>query len=59
MSKFFRFFAEVKAELWKVVWPTRTQTIQYTLVVIVFSVLMAAILGAADLGLLRLFEKLV
>ncbi len=55
----FSFFGEVKTELSKVVWPTRAQTIQYTLMVIVISVLVAVILGAADLGLLKLFEKLI
>ena len=43
----------------KVVWPTRKQTLQYTLMVIVFSVVMALFLGAADYGLLKLFEKVV
>lgn len=43
----------------KVVWPTRRQTIVYTAMVIVFSLAVAVILGAADYGLLKLFEKAV
>ena len=53
------FLVEVKNELTKVVWPNRSQTIQYTLVVILFSVGIAAFLGAADYGLFRIFEKIV
>jgi len=55
----FQFLSEVKTELMKVVWPTRSQTTQYTVTVIVFSVAMAIVLGLSDLGLITLFEKLV
>ncbi len=59
MTKVFQFFQEVKTELYKVVWPTRQEAIRYTLTVIVFSLVIAAILGAADYGLLKGFERLV
>lgn len=59
MRKIVNFFKEVYGELQKVVWPSRTQTIRYTATVIIFSVVVAAILGAADYGLLKLFEKVV
>ncbi len=55
----FSFLNEVRAELQKVVWPTRTQTLQYTAAIILFSLVMALVLGAADLGLLQVFEKLI
>ncbi|MDE2311630.1 MAG: preprotein translocase subunit SecE [Patescibacteria group bacterium] len=55
----FQFFSEVRTELSKVVWPTRAETVKYTLIVIVFSLIIAAILGAFDYGLLRLFEALI
>ena len=42
------FFKETKAELKKVNWPTRDQTIQYTLVVIGVSAAVMAFLGLAD-----------
>ena len=53
----FQFFKEVKNELTKVIWPTRRETINYTLTVVIFSLVVAAILGLADYGFLRLFEK--
>ena len=55
----FKFLGEVRNELAKVVWPTRAETIQYTLIVIVFSVVVAFVLGAFDYGLLKLFERLL
>lgn len=59
MSRIIDFFKGAKAELFKVVWPTRAETLRYTATVIVFSIAVAAILGAADYGLLKLFEKLI
>ncbi len=63
MSRFFygivQFFRDVKSELFKVVWPSRKETIRYTATVIVFSLIIAAILGAADYGLLTIFQKLI
>ena len=57
--KIFEFFGEVKSELFKVVWPTKAETFRYTLTVIVFSILVALILGAFDYLLLRIFEAIV
>lgn len=54
-----RFFVEVKNELQKVVWPTRGETARYTATVIAFSLVVAAILGAADYLLLKIFELLL
>ena len=59
MSRVIQFFKDVKSELFKVVWPSRQDTIRYTATVIVFSIVVALILGAADLGLLKLFKLLV
>ena len=59
MRKITGFFKDVYSEMQKVVWPTRKQTLFYTIQVIVFCVLVAVILGAADFGLLKLFEKIV
>jgi len=50
---------EVKTELQKVIWPTKQETLKYTLVVIAFSLGVALILGAADYGLFRLFSKII
>ncbi len=46
-----KYFIEAKAELKKVVWPTRKETIQYTLVVIGVSLGVALFLSAVDYGL--------
>ncbi len=42
------YFKEVKVEMSKVKWPTKNQTINYTLVVIGVSIAVAAFLGALD-----------
>lgn len=42
------YLTEVKQELAKVTWPTRQQTIELTMVVIVISAIIAAFMGAAD-----------
>ena len=55
----FQFLGEVKTELAKVVWPSQKQTIQYTLTVIVFSVVIALIMGAFDYLLLRIFTAIL
>lgn len=43
-----RFFNEVIAELKKVTWPTRDETIKLTAVVIVISVVVGAFIGGLD-----------
>jgi preprotein translocase subunit SecE len=59
MTNPIQFLKEVRAELAKVVWPSRRDVIKITGTVIAFSLLMAAILGAADYGLTTAIEKLV
>ena len=59
MNKITGFLKNVYGELIKVVWLSKADTIRYTLTVIIFSVVTAVILGAADLGLLTLFEKIL
>ncbi len=59
MGKIVQFFKDVKSELFKVIWPTRKDTIRYTITVIIFSVVVAVLLGAADYGLLRGFESIL
>jgi len=50
MDKIIQFLKEVRVELAKVSWPTRNQTVLYTLVVIGISLFMAAFLGLMDFG---------
>lgn len=47
---------EAKAELTKVVWPTRREAIRITLGVIALCLAVAAFLGAVDYGLTKLVE---
>ena len=47
----FAYLKEVRAELKEVSWPTRAQTISYTVVVIVISAVVAVFLGSVDFGL--------
>jgi preprotein translocase subunit SecE len=58
MSKVTEYIKETKVELKNVVWPTRAQTILYTIIVIILSVVIAYLLGFFDflfsLGLERL-----
>lgn len=46
-----RFFKEIYSELKKVTWPTRKDLVSYTLAVIVFILIMAAITYGIDLVL--------
>lgn len=49
MGKIFGFFKECGAELRKVVWPTRDDVISSVKVVVVSTVIIAAILGVLDI----------
>lgn len=59
MRKIIQFFRDVRAEMTKVIWPNRYDTVRYTVSIIVFSLVIAAILGAADFGLLKGFQELI
>ncbi len=48
MDKITQFLKDARAELLKVNWPTKEQTINYTLVVIGISVATAIFLGSLD-----------
>ena len=47
-SRFALFVRQVIAELRKVIWPTRRELIAYTVVVVVFVVVMAGIIAGLD-----------
>ena len=59
MAKVFQFFKESRAELKKVVWPTKDDVISSIKVVLVSTVIVAVILGALDLGFTQLFRLLM
>jgi preprotein translocase subunit SecE len=56
MAKVFQFFKESRAELKKVVWPTRDDVISSIKVVIISTIIVALILGLLDLGFTELFR---
>ncbi len=58
-TKIIVFLKEVKTEMKKVNWPTRQETIRYTLIVIGVSVVVAAFLGSLDLIFTFLLNKFV
>lgn len=53
LARFRLFLRQVMAELRKVIWPTRSELINYTAVVLVFVVIMALILAAYDFAFAR------
>jgi len=58
-SKIVTFLKEVRLEMKKVNWPTRSQTLRYTLIVIGVSAAVAAFLGALDFIFTTLLNKFV
>ncbi len=50
------FFKEVRVELKKVTWPTRSDVVKYTIVVIAVSALVGLYLGALDLIFAKAIE---
>lgn len=55
MSKLSEYLKETKGELKHVTWPAKKQAVLFTVVIVVFSVVVAAFLGAFDL----LFTKIL
>jgi len=51
-----KYFSEAKTELKKVAWPTRKETLNYTLIVIGVCLGLAIFLGAVDFGLSKALE---
>ena len=56
---FGKFFRGVKAELRKVVWPTKKELINYTIVVFIVTVFIAALIGVVDAIFAQLFNMLM
>ena len=56
MAKVVQFFKESRAELKKVVWPTRDDVVSSIKVVIISTIIVALILGLLDLGFTELFR---
>ena len=59
IKKLGNYLKESKDEMKKVVWPTRTQTTRYTIMVIGVTVVVAAFLGALDFLFTFIMDKLI
>lgn len=59
MSKVIQFFRESKAELKKVVWPTKDDVISSIKVVVISTIVMAVVLGLLDISFTALFRMLM
>ena len=59
MTKLIAFLKDVKIELSRVNWPTREQTVQYSLVVIGVSLVFALYLGGLDALFSLILNKLL
>jgi len=59
MSKVSTFLRDVRAELAKVSWPGRSQTIRFTLIVVGLSLALAIYLGALDFLFGFLLQKFI
>ncbi len=54
-----QFLTEVRAEMRKVVWPTRQEVVSYTIVVLVTVILMGGLVYFADIIFTKLVEKFI
>ena len=59
MAKIFQFFKESRAELKKVVWPTKADVHSSIKVVIISTIIVAVLLGLLDLGFSELFRLIL
>ena len=59
MSKIIEYLKETKTELKHVIWPKRSQTLYYTLIIIVLSVIVAYYLGIFDFIFSKGLEKVI
>lgn len=53
------FLQESRQEFKRVNWPTREETIRYTLFVVGFSLGLALFLGVLDYGFVQILEKII
>ncbi len=59
LSKITTFLKEVKMEIKKVNWPTKKETLRYTLIVIIVSIMVAVVLGSLDYIFTIFLEKFI
>ena len=59
ISRIKSFLQESRQEVKKVNWPTRAETLRYTIFVVVLSIVLALFLGALDFGFLQGLERII
>ncbi len=59
MIKILDFFSEVKAEIYKITWPGREELIGTIIIVCLFTLAFAVILGGMDAGFSTLLKKII
>lgn len=59
MTKFGQFIRESKAELKKVVWPTKDDVLSSIKVVVISTIIMSVILGLLDWGFTEAFRAVM
>ena len=55
--RIFKFIKEVRSELKKVIWPTRKQLVNYTISVLLISLIMGSMIWIADAVLLKVIQN--
>lgn len=58
-SSVVKYFREAYSELKKVTWPSRKDTVMYSSIVLILSLIMAVVIGGLDLGLSKGLEYLI
>ena len=53
------YIKDVKAETKKIKWPTKKQVINYTIIIVVLSLILAAYIGALDALFAKLLSKII
>jgi len=59
MSKIIEYFKETKTELKHVIWPSRNQTLYYTIIVVVLSLVISYYLGIFDFIFSQGLQKII
>lgn len=58
-NKLVKYFRDLKSEIKKVVWPSRSQVVNNTGIVLILCVICGLVLAGVDLGLSQLVELLL
>jgi len=59
LDALFLFFREVGLQMRRITWPTFKESLKYTIIIIIFSILTAVFLGGVDFGLTTLLNKFI